>query len=38
VAGGKVRAVKGLDDTFAQHVVDDIVLPMLAGNRTTATK
>ena len=30
----RMTTAQGLDDAFAQHVVDDIVLPMLAGNLT----
>ncbi len=30
----QMATAQGLDDAFARHVVDDIVLPMLAGTRT----
>ena len=34
----RMTTAQGLDDSFAQHVVDDIVLPMLAGNLTAPAK
>jgi len=30
----QMTTAQGLDDAFAQHVVDDIVLPLLAGTLT----
>jgi AcrR family transcriptional regulator len=34
----RMTTAQGLDDAFARHVVDDIVLPMLAGSRTAPAK
>jgi hypothetical protein len=34
----RMTTAQGLDDAFARHVVDDIVLPMLAGNLTAPAK
>ena len=34
----QMTTAQGLDDAFAQRVVDEIVLPMLAGSLTAPAK